>query len=395
MPKLTICGGGNAAHVLMALAARAGWKVDVFAPLADEAERLRTGMAARGGMVARSGGLTIIGQVRHVSPDPAEVIPGSELVLLALPAFAHGPTLKAIAGYLDPGVALGALPARGGFDYQVFSSLDMSGLSLRIFGLQTLPWACRIVSFGQEVEILGTKAAVDLAAFPAGEVLDLAHLLSSLLDLKVTPVSSFLTLTLANTGQLIHPGIMYGLCRGQEEATFSPADIPLFYQGVDQDIAAILQAMSDDVQQLAGVLAAQLADFDAQEVIPLYEWIVRSYPYDIVDSSTLQSAFATNRAYTGLKVPTRPAGPNMLAVDFKVRYLAEDIPFGLVVLHGLAELVDVSTSHLDQVISWAQARLDRQYLIDESLSGSDLAETRAPQVYGIRTLAQLASSLLP
>jgi hypothetical protein len=245
------------------------------------------------------------------------------------------------------------------------------------------------------VEILGTKATVDLAAFPAGEATDLALLLSSLLGLKVTPVSSFLTLTLANTGQLIHPGIMYGLCQGQEEATFSPADIPLFYQGVDQDVAAILQAMSDDVQQLAGVLAAQLADFDAREVIPLYEWIMRSYPNDIVDSSTLQSAFATNRAYTGLKVPTRPAGPNILAVDFKARYLAEDVPFGLVVLRGLAELADVPTPNLDLVINWAQARLDRQYLVDGSLSGSDLAETRAPQVYGIQTLAQLASSSLP
>ena len=50
MPKLTVCGGGNAAHVLIALAAHAGWDVDVFAPLADEAERLRAGMAVKGGM---------------------------------------------------------------------------------------------------------------------------------------------------------------------------------------------------------------------------------------------------------------------------------------------------------------------------------------------------------
>ena len=86
MSKLTICGGGNAAHVLIALAAQAGWEVDVFAPLADEAERLQAGMAANGGMIARSGDETIVGHTRRVSADPTEVVPGSELILLALPA---------------------------------------------------------------------------------------------------------------------------------------------------------------------------------------------------------------------------------------------------------------------------------------------------------------------
>ena len=54
MPKLTICGGGNAAHVLIALASNAGWEVDVFAPLADEAERLQAGMSAKGGITAKA-----------------------------------------------------------------------------------------------------------------------------------------------------------------------------------------------------------------------------------------------------------------------------------------------------------------------------------------------------
>jgi hypothetical protein len=68
------------------------------------------------------------------------------------------------------------------------------------------------------------------------------------------------------------------------------------------------------------------------------------------------------------------------------------VPYGLVVLHGIAELAGVSTPALDEVITWAQARLGRRYLADGSLSGSsDLADTRAPQVYDIRTLSQLAA----
>ena len=130
MSKLTVCGGGNAAHVLIALAANAGWDVDVFAPLADEAERLRAGVTAKGGISANSANKTVIGRPRQISATPDEVIPGSELILMALPAFAHGPTLQTIVDYLDRDVAIGVLPARGGFDYQAFSKLIMNRLSL-------------------------------------------------------------------------------------------------------------------------------------------------------------------------------------------------------------------------------------------------------------------------
>lgn len=391
MPKLTICGGGNAAHVIIALASHAGWQVDVFAPLADEAERLQTGMAAGNGMTAQTEGQPIVGRARRVSANPADVIPGSELVLLALPAFAHGSTLQTIANFLDPHVTLGALPARGGFDYQAFSILKESQRPARLFGLQTLPWACRINTYGREVQILGTKAATSLAAIPAGEAPRLADMLSPLFTLKLTPVSSFLTLTLANTGQLIHPGIMYGLGQGKENDTFAQDEVPLFYQGVDDVTAGILQALSDEVQAIAGALADRVPGFNPQEIITLYEWVMRSYPNDVADGSTLRRAFNTNRAYAGLRLPTRPVEPNTFVIDYQTRYLAEDVPYGLVVLRGIAQLVGVDTPTIDDVITWAQAHLGHQYLVNGALSGADLNKTRAPQVYGITTVADLVA----
>ena len=390
MAKLTVCGGGNAAHVLIALAGQAGWEVDVFAPLAGEAKRLAAGMAAQAGLVARFGTQTSVGQARRVSPTPAEVIPGSELILLALPAFAHDPILRAIAAFLEPDAAVVALPARGGFDYQARALLARPARPIQLIGLQTLPWACRIVTFGQEVDVLGTKAVVDLAAWPGPVAPGLAKTLATLLGLKINPISSFLSLTLANTGQLIHPGIMYGLCRGRETATFSQAEIPLFYQGVDQATSELLQTLSDEVQMLTRRLAAQLPDLEPQEIVPLYQWLLRAYPADIGDSHTLRRAFVTNRAYAGLKIPTRPAGPDMLAVDFTARYLAEDVPFGLVVLRGLAEIAGVPTPTIDEVITWAQERLGKQYLVDGRLAGHHVSESRAPQVYGLQRLDQLA-----
>ena len=49
--KITVCGGGNGAQALVAVAAcNLGCPVDLYAPLADEATRLQAGIAAHGGL---------------------------------------------------------------------------------------------------------------------------------------------------------------------------------------------------------------------------------------------------------------------------------------------------------------------------------------------------------
>jgi hypothetical protein len=80
-----------------------------------------------------------------------------------------------------------------------------------------------------------------------------------------------------------------------------------------------------------------------------------------------------------------------LVPDFTTRYLAEDIPYGLVVTRGIAELVGTATPVMDKVITWAQARLEREYLVAGKLQGRDLRATRAPQRYGITKINELVS----
>jgi hypothetical protein len=257
MSKLTVCGGGNGAQTLLPVVARnLGCTVDVYAPFGDEAERLRAGIAAHGGLDAR-GTLQAQARPRRVSADPAEVISGSELVVLVLPAFAHEVTLRQIAPFLDRDAWVGAIPARGGFDY--CAARVLAGLGrpdVRLFGLQTLPWACRIEQYGQVVHVLGVKEAVDAASRPAAEIGAIAPLLERMLGLRIGAAASLLALTLANTGQLIHPGIMYSLFASWDGAPLDTA--PLFYQGLSEEGARVLAGLSDDVQAIRARLAPRL-----------------------------------------------------------------------------------------------------------------------------------------
>jgi hypothetical protein len=386
--QITICGGGNAAHTLAGLtSAHPEIKVNVFVPLEKEERLWQAGVAKNGGITVRFANHATTGKPDRVSADPAEVLPGSNLILLALPAFAHEPVLEKIAPYLEPGAWIGAMPARGGLEWAAAGVLQERFSTHTLFGLQTLPWACRIEEFGHEVKVMGTKAQVETAARPVEMTAEIARVLEDLLGLHLSPVDCFLCLTLANTGQILHPGLMYGLFKNWKGELYEEA--PLFYQGVTAESADILQQISDEIQALRQRLEDCFPCVDFNYVRPLDEWLHMSYTGDIADPSNLETSLSTNRSYAGLKAPMKPV-EGRLEPDFGSRYLVEDVPYGLVVTRGIAELAGVKTPGMDEVITWSQERLGLKFLKDGMLVGKDLSKSRAPQRYGINRLEILA-----
>ena len=389
--QITICGGGNAAHTSTGLlAAREEHRVNVYLSMVDEAKLWQGGIASQDGMtVVRQEG-TIKSLPQKISSDPAQVIPGSQLVLLALPAFAHESVLGEIAPYLEQETLIGALAARGSYDLCTRDVLKSKADSVTVFGLQTLPWACRITHYGREVEILGTKATVDFATCPPEQADDLASFLSQQLGVPLSPMGSFLSLTLAGTGQLIHPGVMFGLFSNWDGHPFDEA--PLFYQGIDAHTADVLQNLSDEIQNLRVSFESRYPHVDLSSVRSLADWLCRSYAEDIEDTSSLQTYFVTNRSYAGLKVPMRSVNGGLVP-DFQARYLSEDVPFALLATRGIAELANVATPTMDEVITWAQERLGKEYLVDGKLTGRDVKYSRAPQRYGFQDLNSMINAM--
>lgn len=390
--QITVCGGGNAAHTSAGLlAAQEAHQVNIYVSFGDEAQRWQKGITTGGGIRVISPQDSILGRPVKVSSDPSQVIPGSQLVLLALPAFAHEPVLRQVATYLDDGSMVGVLAARGGFDLAARDILKVKADSVTLFGFQTLPWACRITTYGQEVVILGKKASVELATCPANQAHEVASFLGDQLRISLQPMASFLSLTLAGTGQIIHPGVMYGLFRNWDGVLFEEA--PLFYQGIDNLTADILHSLSDEIQYLRATLEALFSHLDLSAVRPLNEWLNLSYSADMEDTSSLRSCFVTNRSYAGLKVPMRSAAGGLVP-DFQARYLSEDVPYALLATRGIAELAEVPTPTMDRVITWAQSRLGKKYLVGGKLCAEDIKMSRAPQRFGYQDLETMISAMV-
>ncbi|CAM9483320.1 unnamed protein product [Choristocarpus tenellus] len=144
--QVTICGGGNGAHVASGFMASLGIRVKVFTRQPQRWGETIT-LSTKGSSWEKKG--TIRGHLSLVTSDAKEAVAGSEVVIIAAPANAHPDLLRAVGPFLDDGAAVGALFAQGGFDWAAVHALGphMKRIGV-LFGLQNIPWICRIDTYG-------------------------------------------------------------------------------------------------------------------------------------------------------------------------------------------------------------------------------------------------------
>ena len=393
MNWITVCGGGNGAHALIGtlLLQDETTHIRLYLPLEEERSRFANAISSHSKFevqLAREVHSVVSNRI-HVTADPKEAVL-SPIIIMVVPAFAHGAILSQLAPYLTEESTIAALPARSGLEYQARDILGKVGCNgCVIIGFQTLPWACRIKEFGHSVVIHGTKKRVGAACLPRKEIKEKAEVLSTLLGMDVISYQSMLELSLANTGQLIHPGIMYSVFGDRLGEVFpSENEVPLFYASVDDEAAEFLSRMSDEVIAIKELVEERLPGLKMPGVVHLSRWLDETYSEEIKDTSSLARKFQTNLGYQTLKVPVKKLNAGY-QVDVATRYLTEDVPFGLLVTKGIALVVGVETPMIDEVITNTSAWIGKEYLIDGELVGRDVMTTRAPQRYTLDSLEGL------
>lgn len=392
--KICICGGGNGAHVMAAYAAsREETEVNVLTLFKDEAERWSKAIEKSDMVVTVTNKDGSTSEVKSkpavVSKDPAVAVPGSDILILIVPAFAHEEYLKAVAPHIDKKTVIVGLPGQPGFEYQCMSLLGELAPQITIMSFETLPWACRITEFGLKVDNLGTKKFL-AGSIVRGKAIPRKPPLMSLQVLhgfepSLQQTKHFLVI-LFMSYSFVHPAILYGRWKDWDKKPLN--EEPLFYQGIDEATAQMLETCSQEFLNVAHGITAQRPEVDMSELLDIYNWYLTYYKEDIEDSTNLLNAIRTNKSYKGLAHPmTKEKGKYV--PNFKSRYLTEDIPMGMVVFKGVAEIVGVETPVNDMLLEWGQEKIGKKYLVDGKLNGPDVKETRCPQTYGLTTLDEI------
>jgi len=389
--SVLICGGGNAAQVAASMFA-ARYDTYAISLFADEAMQWKRALTAGkwddqqvGMELTLDTGKKLQSMPKHITNDPT-IVSKVNVVVLAVPSFAHGQYFEAFAPHMKPGTIVAVMPARSGGDILFSSLLGEKAKDMVFVGFETLPWACRFTEWGRRATILGTKENILAAVTPPSEAKRALSVLQGLLGVfpKIEESPTNLGISLRNPGAVIHPGVMYGRWCEDNWDGKPVAEKPLFYQGVDAYTEKVLVGLTDEIQELKKAIAAKV-QVDLKDACTLYQWYMDCYSSQISDKSTLQSAMNTCAAYTGLTHPMKPEGAAFMP-DLKYRYLAEDVPTGLCFMKGLAEIFEVSTPTMDRVLTWAQKQIGKEILVGGKCVGKDIGQTRAPQAIGITTV---------
>mmetsp|Transcript_39153 Transcript_39153/g.62531 ORF Transcript_39153/g.62531 Transcript_39153/m.62531 type:complete len:422 (-) Transcript_39153:266-1531(-) len=412
--KIVICGGGNAAHVFTALAAsKPTNEVHLLSLFRTEAKDFETELAKTDDKMLT---IEVTQQKTQVKAKPAsvgndpKVLANSDIVVISLPAFAHNQYLNAIKDNIKPEkdqkCLVAVFPGASGLECEWQSIFGANNPNFVVLSCITLPWACRILQFGQKAEILGTKNQVEVSLKQgrAGDddakqneaAVDNAVYIKQINDMigelpKIVDFGHILNMSLSAVNAVVHPSIMYARWKDYDD---KPMDAkPLFYQGIDEDAAKMLSDLSDEVLKITASVEKETGlSLKAQHI---YDWYKSCYGKECSDTSSLYKTILTNPGYNGLTHPMTQLDDGKFVPNWKYRYLSEDIPYGLIVIRGLSLILGdkCDAPLMDTMIKWAQAKLGKEYLVygdDGSVTaGKDIGESRAPQRYGIKSIKEL------
>lgn len=364
---------------------------------ADEAERWTNAMKENDYVVSVYEKGEVTKQIKAgpsiVTKDPAKCAPGCDIIALVVPAFAHTQYIEALKPYIKPGTIIAGLPGQTGFEFSVLGLLGDLARECTVLNFESLPWVSRLKTFGQEGEILSQKLALN-GSSNMGKVISPeranAMLQKTMGQYPVLNLQGhMLGTSLMNVNAYIHPSILYGQWHDWDG---KPVDEnPLFYQGLSEESAAILSGVSDEVMATTKEIIKQKPEMDLSNVCHIYDYYMRVFGEDVADKTNLYTVLRSNKAYIGLRHPCKQTPEGKFYPDYEHRYITEDIPFGLVALRGISEIVGVQTPVFDKLIQWAEKVSGKEYLVDGKIKGKDVADSRAPQRYGINTVEGLLS----
>ncbi|XP_032221956.1 tauropine dehydrogenase [Nematostella vectensis] len=391
--RLVVCGGGNGSQALSGLAAsRPNTHVTLFTLFQDEAARLKAAMGEEGIKViqhrAHKEPEVFQGKPHVVTKNAAEAIPGCDMIVFVLPAFAFSEYLHAMKEHLQPGMSLVAAPGQAGFEFEARSILGDKYKDCTVASFESLPWACRASEFGRQVDLLGEKetiiGAVEEGLVPAKKkpIESLQYCIGPKPKLIIGS-NSLVAISLMSVNAYIHPPIFYGSWKNWDQKPLK--EKPLFYHGLSEESAKIMDKVSDEVVEIGKAIQRQCPNANMASVKTLYDYYMRVWSAEIEDPTNIYTVMKTMIPYKTLYHPMKEVEGGFVP-DFSNRYVTEDIPFGLVVLRGIGEVAGVKTPMMDECLAWFEKETGKKYIVDGKCEGKDISSTRAPQRYGFKTI---------
>jgi opine dehydrogenase len=285
-----------------------------------------------------------------VTGDPVKAAKDADLIVMAGTQQAIAPLGEALAAQANSSQAILVGSGTLGSTWEMLSVLRKGGCTdLPAVGeFNILPYDTKLDQGVQgKVWVRGVKQALD-AAFARGD--NLAEGFKQWL-LQVYPYLNLfpdvLHTGLTGANMVAHPVVVL---RNQHKIR-AGRPWALYAEGVTEEVGELMEAVDRERLAIAEACGLQLR--------PMYEYLSIAYPpFDGVTVDSLYGWFHSRmRSSAGQIHLEAVPGPT----TFRVRLLEEDIPFGMVPMEGLGQLLGVPTPTVSMFIDEASDLLGADY----------------------------------
>ncbi len=337
MKTICICGGGSLGHVIAGwLSSRECAVVNVLTSHPDDWNHSIS--------VVIPEGRTLIGTVSKISSSPSEVIPDSDIVLLAVPGFLISGELIKIKPYLKSDTYVGSVFSSTGFFFEARKILPMQQ---PLWGFQRVPFICRVAVYGHSANLLGYKPFHNIAVenVPYDAKTSFVGLISDWFDRPVSLLKNYLEASLTNSNPLLHTSRLYSMFAEENEGKVFSRMI-LFYEEWTEKAADLLIEMDREFFTLLKTLP--VSDGFLPTILEYYE---------SDDARTLTEKLSSIKGFKGITSPMVQTEDGFWVPDFSSRYFTEDFSFGLKYIHDLAVEKGILIPTIDKVYKWGISKV--------------------------------------
>ena len=325
--RIAILGAGHGGHTMAADLSLAGHETTIY-ELPQYRQNLE-GIRQRGGIELTGKARTGFARIALATTDIREAISGAELIMVVTPAFGHQAFIEKFCPNLEDGQVVV-------FNTGNFASLVCANYLKRmrikknvtIAETECLIYACRITAPGK-AWAMAVKDRLKLAALPATRT-------KKALDVATKAFPQFyagknvLETSITNINFAIHPvSTIMNAGKIEEQGAYQTS-----HYDTTPSIARVMEAVDAERSVLAKALG--LGSVSTKETL------LRYYG---AKGSNLYEALVDSYAY---KVQTSPA-------DLRSRYITEDVPYGLVPVAALGEMLKIQMPTIRAIIDLCSA----------------------------------------
>ena len=336
---VAVLGGGNGGHAVAAELALAGGKVNFFElpQFAANFDRvLRTKEIRTEGISGDN-----VAKLNMATTDIQLAIKDAEVLFVITPAFGHKAMAEACASSVQDGQIILLMPGSGGsLEFAKIFRQKKVKKEILLAESVTLPYGARLKGAGH-VSLFINALILPTGVFPSKETSEVIPKLKRFYP-AITPAKDVLEVAINNPNPIVHPA---ATLLSATRIEHSRGEFYLYAEGMTPAVARAFESLNEERLALCKTMGYKLYHWDN---IDFKDYNLgeseEECRYRILNTS-MDSCFGKDGIYAGMKMK----GPEHL----KDRYVTEDVPYGMVLLSTLGDLLGIPTLTHDAVIQLA------------------------------------------